>query len=437
MSPYATEHKGDQVRRVAIVFAGGPAPAANAVIAAAAISFLEDGREVVGIFHGFSNLAAYHPETHRLLPNEHYRMLRVQDVRGIRNARGIVLGTARTGPGHRIRTLADLDDPERTEDLRAVHQALVDLGVDALVSIGGDGTLRTAWLYVEFQKRLPADAPRVRTVHLPKTIDNDYGGIDFTFGFFTAVDVMAKEVENLRADAHATSSWFIVETMGRSAGWLSYGVAIAGEADLVVAAEDIDERLTVDGSPDGTLDIDRLVDRIIATIMASEERGKHHGVVVLAEGLAERLPASLLRTAQRNERGELSLSDVDLARMVAERGADRFQERTGRRVRWKPLQLGYESRCAPPHAFDVMLGSQLGIGAYRALVEEGLDGHMVSATGQLELQYIPFERLIDVETMRAEIRYIRRESDLWRLARFLEERADPGRDWSPGPRREH
>ncbi len=77
-------------------------------------------------------------------------------------------------------------------------------------------------------------------VHLPKTIDNDYRGIDFTFGFFTAVDVMAKEMQNLRADAIATSSYFIVETMGRKAGWLAYGVAIAGEANLVVGVEDID-----------------------------------------------------------------------------------------------------------------------------------------------------------------------------------------------------
>src|SRR5687768_18489066 len=91
----------------------------------------------------------------------------------------------------------------------------------------------------KFQKHLPADARRVSVVHLPKTIDNDYRGIDFTFGFFTAVDVMAKELLNLRADAKATRSYFIVETMGRKAGWLSYGVAIAGEAHMVVGVEDV------------------------------------------------------------------------------------------------------------------------------------------------------------------------------------------------------
>ncbi len=84
------------------------------------------------------------------------------------------------------------------------------------------------------------------------------------------------------------------------------------------------------------------------------------------------------------------------------------------------LQLGYEARCARPHAFDVMLGSQLGVGAYRALVEERLDGVMVSVSGQLELNYVPFEQLIDPDTLVTVVRYIEPDSDFHRLARFLE-----------------
>ena len=431
-----TQLKGDAIHRVAIVFAGGPAPAANAVIAAATVSFIEDGREVVGFFHGYSNLCRYHPVTHRLLPDQHYRVLRQADVRGMRNTRGVLLGTARTNPGAEIRTAADLDEPEKTRSLHAVYTGLVDLGIDALISIGGDGTLRSANLLVEFQKRLPPQARRVAVVHLPKTIDNDYRGIDFTFGFFTAVDVMAKEVENLRADAAATSSWFIVATMGRKAGWLSYGVAIAGEADMVLAAEDIDGSLTTDGSEDGPLDLDRLCLRIVQTVADAERRGKHDGVVILAEGLAERLPEEVVAGTQRDEYGQLSLGDFDLARVVAERAMALYQQQIGERKKLKPLQLGYESRCAPPHAFDVMLGSQLGIGAYRALVEEGLDAHMVSVTGQLDLQYLPFHRLVDSQTLLTEMRYIRRDSDLYRLARFLEQRADRREGWSPGRRSE-
>src|SRR6185369_4532627 len=97
--------------------------------------------------------------------------------------------------------------------------------------------------------------------HLPKTIDNDYRGIDFTFGFFTAVDVMAKELQNLRADAIATSSYVIVETMGRKAGWLSYGVAIAGEANLVLAVEDVQGALALDDGGEVRLSLDALIDR--------------------------------------------------------------------------------------------------------------------------------------------------------------------------------
>src|SRR6185503_3462061 len=237
--------KGDHIKRVALVFSGGPAPAANAVISAAAISFLEDGRQVIGFFHGYSNLQDYHPVTHRLLPDEHYRIFEEKDLSGLRNSRGIVIGTARTNPGKSIETAADLDDPKKTERLRNVYNALVDLDMDALVSIGGDDTLKTANFLYEFQKRLPDQAKHVHIIHLPKTIDNDYRGIDFTFGFFTAVDVMAKEIQNLRADAMATSSYFIVETMGRKAGWLSYGVGIAGEANLIIAPEDVDDAIGV------------------------------------------------------------------------------------------------------------------------------------------------------------------------------------------------
>lgn len=425
--------KGDHIQRVGIVFAGGPAPAANAVIGAAAISFLEDGREVVGFFHGYSNLQDYHPITHRLLPDKHYRVFVEKDLRGLRNTRGILIGTSRANPGKGIEKPEDLENPEKTARLRNVYEALVDLQIDALVSIGGDDTLKTANLIYEYQKRLPAGARRFRIVHLPKTIDNDYRGIDFTFGFFTAVDVMAKEVQNLRADALATSAYYIVETMGRKAGWLSYGVAIAGEANLVIATEDINETLL----SDGRLDLTKLADRIVDLMLTRETRyDKHYGTVVLAEGLAELLPEHALDETSRDEHGHISLGKVDLGKLVARIVAERYESRTGRKKKVTGIQLGYESRCAAPHAFDVMLGSQLGIGAYRALVEEGLDGYMVSCGGQLDLQYVPFRDLVNQQTLKTEVRFIKPGSDFHRLARFLETRVDPIRDWSPGRRHE-
>ncbi len=427
--------KGDHIKRVGLVFSGGPAPAANAVISSAAISFLEDDRQVIGFFHGYSNLEEYHPVTRRLLPDEHYRIFELKDLSGLRNTRGIVIGTARSNPGRGIDKAADLDDPNKTKKLRNVYNAMVDLEIDALISIGGDDTLKTANFLYEFQKHLPKEARRVQVIHLPKTIDNDYRGIDFTFGFFTAVDVMAKELQNLRADAIATSSYFIVETMGRKAGWLSYGVAIAGEANLVLAVEDITGPLTVEGKGKH-LDLNALVDRIVDLIMAREKRGKYYGTVVLAEGLAEMLPETQIANLPLDEHGHLPLGRFDLGKLVAQLVSKRHEERTGRKKKLTGLQLGYESRCAPPHAFDVMLGSQLGIGAYRALVEENLDGHMVSVVGQLELSYVPFKDLINPQNLKTEVRFIKPGSDYHKLARFLETRTDKIVEWAPGLRRE-
>lgn len=428
---------GADIRRVGLVFSGGPAPAANAVIAAAGISFVEDGREVLGFFHGYSNLQAYHPVSHRLRADEHYRVFTERDLRGIRNERGIVIGTARANPGKGIATRADLDDADKAAKLRNVYAALVDLGVDALISIGGDDTLKTANFLKLYQDRLSETIPdckRVKVVHLPKTIDNDYHGIDFTFGFFTSVDVMAKEVQNLAADAMATSACFLVETMGRKAGWLSYGVGIAGEASLVLALEDVGDELRQ--SPGGPLDVDKLADRIVDTLLARERRGSHWAVIVLAEGLAELLPTGFLSGVTRDDHGHISLGAVNLGRVLSVVVDQRYEARTGRKKKVTAVQLGYESRCAPPHAYDVMLGSQLGIGAYRALVEEGLDGHMVSVSGQLALHYVPFDHLVDPVTLATQVRYVQPGSDFHRLARFLEARTERIGDWSLGPRPE-
>jgi 6-phosphofructokinase 1 len=138
----------------------------------------------------------------------------------------------------------------------------------------------------------------------------------------------------------------------------------------------------------------------------------------------------------RDDHGHISLGEIDLGKYVAKLVASRYEKATGRKKKVVGVQLGYESRCSPPHAFDVMLGSQLGIGAYRALIEEGLDGYMVSVVGQLDLHYVPFSELIDQQTLRTEVRFIKPGSDFHRLARFLETRVDRITDWSPGRRRE-
>jgi 6-phosphofructokinase 1 len=415
-------------RRVGILFSGGPAPAANAVISAAVSTLRRRGVEVVGFLHGYSALTEYDAEKRPLVEGKDYFVFADKDLQGLRNERGIIIGTARANPGKKVRGAADLKDPERAAPLRRVVNGLRSLGIDALVSIGGDDTLKTANFLYEYQKTESGEAPRVRVVHVPKTIDNDYRGIDFTFGFFTAVDVMAKELLNLRADARAARSYFIVETMGRKAGWLAYGVAIAGEAHLVVGVEDVEGALAVDETieEDGEkrvekrLDMNALADRIVDLVIAREKRNKRYGTVVLAEGLAELLPSSYLKGIARDEHGHVSLGKIDIGKLVAKVVEARYQERTGGTVKMTGVQLGYESRCAAPHAFDVMLGTQLGVGAANALTDKGLDGHMVSTAGQLELRYVPFAELVDPKTLKTEIRFIEGGSDFQKLARTLE-----------------
>jgi 6-phosphofructokinase 1 len=184
------------------------------------------------------------------------------------------------------------------------------------------------------------------------------------------------------------------------------------------------------------LSLKALADRVVDLILTRERRGKHYGTVVLAEGLSELLPSEQISDLPRDEHGHISLGKMDLGKFVAQLVAKRYEERTGERKKVTGVQLGYESRCSPPHAFDVMLGSQLGIGAYRALVEEGLDGHMASVSGQLDLHYVPFNELVDPQSLKTEVRYIEPGSDFHRLARFLETRVDNLADWSPGKRPE-
>jgi len=424
-----------EIRRVGVVFSGGPAPAANAVISAAAVSLLDVGIEVVGFLQGYIYLQDYDPVLNRLVLNTHYKEFSLHDVTGIRNTQGILIGTSRANPGKAIRGVPDLDDPEKTRKLRNIYYALRDLRIDALISIGGDDTLKIANHLFEFQNRLPAQAERVRIIHLPKTIDNDYKGIDFTFGYFTAVDFLAKEVLNLREDARATESYFIVESMGRKSGWLSYGVGIAGEANLILSVEDLvddmvqDEKVvdpeTGEERVEKRIRIEALVDRIVSLMVSREKNEKKkYGVIILAEGLAEKFPEAYIHDVSRDPHGHISIGKIDLGRLLAKYVSQECERRLGKPRKVTGIQLGYECRCTRPHAFDVMLGSQLGIGAYRGLVEKGLDGHMVSVSGQLDLHYVPFRELVNPETLLTEVRYIRPESDFYSLARFLESRTE-------------
>ena len=185
------------------------------------------------------------------------------------------------------------------------------------------------------------------------------------------------------------------------------------------------------------MNIDKLVDVIVKAMLAREADGKEFGVIVLAEGLAQFLASSYLEGVKFDEHGHISLAQTNLARTMVKAVEAEYKKRTGKSKRLTGLQLGYEARCALPHAFDVILGSQLGVGAYRALVENGLDGVMVSCSGQLNLYYVPFETLVDPETLVTVVRFIETGSDFHRLARFLENFSHESDDHEPTSSRGH
>jgi 6-phosphofructokinase len=446
-TPLTSPQRPDtDLRRVAILFSGGPAPAANAVIVSAAMCFSRAGIEVLGMKNGYTHLMGYKPGD-VLEEGQAYILLDHKELEGKRTAQGIMIGTARANPGKPLKTPEDLNDPEKTGQLKTVYDALRSLGVGALISIGGDDTLTTAAKFKLFQDTLPGDQPRVRVVHLPKTIDNDYQGIDFTFGYFTAVEMLATQTRNLLADSQAAGAWFICQLMGRAAAWLTYGAAIGGEASLAIGLEDIDESWwgvepTVDPSSGETIkddygkavmrkifDVEKLVSRITDTVVARQEEGKSYGVVVMAEGLAEFLPLEEIHKCLSEDEylnlkpdsfGHFPVSQLKCSSRIGRLVAAEYKRRTGKDKKFNGLQFGYEVRCNAPTAFDVVLGSQLGTGAYRALAEKGMDGVMVSVSGQLALVFPPFEQLINYERLRAHPRPMHPEEDFHQLARYME-----------------
>jgi 6-phosphofructokinase len=169
------------------------------------------------------------------------------------------------------------------------------------------------------------------------------------------------------------------------------------------------------------MNIDGVVKRIVKTMCVREQQhNKRYGTVILAEGLAEMMPSTQLEGIPRDDHGHISVAHVDLGKQFARLVAAEYQAQTGKSRKVTGLQLGYESRCAQPTAFDVMLGSQLGVGAYRAIVENKLNGVMVSIVGQLDLRYVPFEELVNPQDLVTVVRYIEPGCDFHQLARFLE-----------------
>ena len=447
MSLKSPQKKSSAIKKVGILFSGGPAPSANAVICSAAQCFAKAGIEVYGFLNGYSHLVDFKDGDSLSETNGDFVRLDKTNLEGRRTEGGIIIGSARANPGKAMSRPEDLSDEKSTAPMRRVYNALCSLEIDALLSIGGDDTLTTATKFKLFQDIMPAGSRKIRVIHLPKTIDNDYEGIDFTFGFFTAVDFLAQELRNLLFDASATNCYYIAQMMGRKAAWLSYGAAIAGEASLVIGLEDIaedwwsDEDTVMPKTGEKVLDelgrpvkrqivkMEKLVSRVADTVAARLAEGKKYGVISVAEGIGEYLPLDEIRCCVSEDEyvslepdtfGHFPVSQLKYSARLGRLVAAEMASRGLPKPKFVGLQFGYEARCQPPVAFDIILGSQLGSGAYIALVEKGLNGVMISVGKEMAIEFRPFEELINMNKLRAYQRPMRVGEGLHQLARYME-----------------
>ena len=387
--------------KVGILFSGGPAPSANAVISSVALNFLDNDIPVLGIMRGYEFIQDFNKNNPKIRKEIHYTNI-TYDVTKARNRSGIFLRTSRANPGRDIKTREDLLKPEKNARLRNILDALDYLEIGALISIGGDDTLKTAnylWLM------------GFPVIHIPKTIDNDYYGIAWTFGYWTAVDVAQKILLNLMADAQATDSFYIVELMGRKSGWITYASGIAAEAILMISAEDI---------IGDTLNLEELADRIADVIISRENDMKPYGVIAISEGLVDKLPGEL-KPKITDRHGNVRFSEAKISSILADGVKARYMEKTGLDVKITPKQVGYEIRSAHPTAFDVVMGCMLGHGAAKYYNDNNF-GVMVSVTDNFDLKAVPFSDLIDKDTLLTRLRDVPRGSDFFNLKDQLQYR---------------
>ena len=178
--------------------------------------------------------------------------------------------------------------------------------------------------------------------------------------------------------------------------------------------------------PDGTqklrtvMNLDAVMSKLVTTMVAREKLGRNYGVIVIAEGLAEYLPSSYLEGISRDDHGHIAISSIAIGKAFATMLGAAYTKQTGKTRKVNGVQHGYESRCCIPTAFDVMLGSQIGVGAFKALIEQKLNGVMVSVGGQFDLKFVPFEQLVDPVTLVTKVRFIETNSDFHKMARLLE-----------------
>ena len=247
-------------------------------------------------------------------------------------------------------------------------------------------------------------------MHVPKTIDNDYYGIPWTFGYFTAAEAAGRIVRGLYDDARATNCYHVIELMGRKAGWYTAAASIYARGTRAVIPEEYENR---------PFSLPELAETLLQIVLRREEKGKFYGVFCVAEGLADLLSEQEKKDIECDRFGNMRLAEANIGARIARELETRYAQATGKKKSFKPQIVGYETRQLTPSLYDALLTSQLGVGAYR-LLAYGRFGEMVTVCDNLEIDGIPFGQLIDPETLNVRNRNIDIRGDFYNLLRSLE-----------------
>ncbi|RMG42138.1 MAG: 6-phosphofructokinase [Candidatus Dadabacteria bacterium] len=373
---------GTDTGNFGIIVSGGPAPGINSVIASVTIEAENRGYKVYGFRDGFRGLLS--DEEHSVVP------LSINSVSHISRTGGSVLGTSRYNP------LSHKDAGNR------ICSKLEKLLIDKLVVIGGEGSA-----YLSYRLTTLSDA--VKVAHIPKTIDNDLIlPNDYpSFGFETARSIGTEILATLIEDAITTNRWFIVSSMGRSAGFLALGMGLAAGATLTIIPEEFSDQYI---SPLEVAEI------IFGSILKRFRYGKHYGVALMAEGLIDRFDASRvpeLQNITRDELGRIRYADVRLEDLVAGQ-LRRLCKENELEVKITTKNIGYELRCHAPLSFDIEYTKFLGHGAVRFLLE-GRSG-IVIVRNYDNIEYVKLSEMLTADG-RIAARRVDLGSDFYKVAR--------------------
>lgn len=302
--------------RIGLLTGGGDCPGLNAVIRAVVRKAIDAyGDQVVGFRDGWRGVL-----------DDAFEELTIESTRGILPRGGTILGSSRTNPY------------KREDGVRRIRETLATHNLDGLIAIGGEDTLGVA-------SRLHGEG--VSVIGVPKTIDNDLGGTDVTFGFDTALQIATDAIDRLHTTAESHNRILVVEVMGRTAGWIALHAGVAGGADVILIPE---------------LPFD--IDEVCGLIRRRHERGRYFSIVVAAEGAAPR--QGTMEVARENsfdEFGHPRLGGIGYAL------EQEIEQRTGYETR--ATVLGHIQRGGTPTAFDRVLATRLGLAAIDAAHDGG------------------------------------------------------------------